>query len=108
MASVLEEILLEEYDRSACMVQVLDGELSSLPRGSIREKVIKGRPYCYLQYRDGDHIRSVYVPRTDVEGLRAQLESRARCIKERKEQVRAMRQIERALGRRLADERSGA
>ena len=108
MASVLEEILLEEYDRSARMVQALDDELSSLPRGSIREKVIKGRPYCYLQYRDGDHVRSVYVPRADVEGIRAQLESRARCIRERKEQVRAMRQIERALGRRLSDERAGA
>ena len=106
MASVLEEILAEEYDRSARMVRVLDEEISSLPRGSIREKNIGNRTYYYLQYRDGKHVRSEYVPRADVEGLRMQLEQRSRCIGERKEQERAMRQIERVLGRRPADGRA--
>lgn len=108
MASVLEEILLEEYDRSARMINALDAELASLPRGSIREKLIKGHIYYYLQYREGSRVRSVYIPKAEVSTLREQLESRARCIRERREQERTMHQIERALGRRLADERAGA
>ena len=108
MASVLEEILLEEYDRSARMINALDAELASLPRGNIREKLIKGHIYYYLQYRDGNRVRSVYVPKADVETLREQLKARSRCIRERREQERTMHQIERALGRRLADERAGA
>ena len=108
MASVLEEILLEEYDRSERMIHALDEELASLPRGSIREKPIKGHVYYYLQYRDGNHVRSVYVPKANVATLREQLEARSRCISEKKEQEKAMRQIERALGRRLADGRAGA
>ena len=108
MASVLEEILLEEYDRSARMINALDAEIASLPRGSIREKIIKGRVYYYLQYREGSRVRSVYVPKADVETLREQLEARSRCISEKKAQERAMHQIERALGRRLADGRAGA
>ena len=107
MASVFEEILLEEYDRSARMVRTLDAELASLPRGSIQEKVIKGHVYHYLQYREGSHVRSVYVPKADVEALREQLESRSRCIRVKKEEERTMRQIERALGRRLVDEYAG-
>ena len=108
MASVLEEILIEEYDRSARMVRALDAELASLPRGSIREKLIKGHVYFYLQYREGNHVRSVYIPKEDVGEMRMRLESRARCLKEKKEQKMAMRQIERALGRRRIDELTGA
>ena len=108
MVSVLEEILLEEYDRSARMVHVLEAELASLPRGSIMKKNIKGHTYFYLQYREGNRVRSVYVPKADVDALSEQLEKRARCIREKKEQVKVMRQIERALGRRFVNEHTGA
>ena len=108
MASVLEEILFEEYDRSARMVRVLDEEIASLPRGSIREKSIGNRTYYYLQYRDGKHVRSEYVPRTEVDRLRMQLEQRSRCIEQRREQEHAMRQIERALGTEAIYGRAGA
>ena len=71
--SILEEALVEEYERSERVSRALAAELADLPRGSVRERVIDGRTYYYLQYREGCHVRSGYVPRKDLEQLRKRL-----------------------------------
>ena len=52
MASVLEEILLEEYDRSARMVRALDDELASLveeAKGGLRVSYVYGQEHGVLR-----------------------------------------------------------
>jgi hypothetical protein len=106
--SILEEVLVEEHVRSERVSRALTAELAGLPRGSVRERTINGRPYYYLQYREGSHVRSDYVPREDVEALREGLARRKEVVAALKEQERSRRQIEKALGRGFADEHAGA
>lgn len=106
--SILEEVLVEEYERSERVSRALATELAGLPRGSVREREINGRTYYYLQYREGNHVRSDYVSREDVEGLRERLARRKEVIAALKEQERSRKQIEKALGRGFIDEYAGA
>ena len=54
--SILEEVLMEEYDRSLRISRAIEAENALLPRGSVRKRMINGRPYFYLQYRDGTRV----------------------------------------------------
>ena len=105
--SIIEEMLLEEYDRSRRVSVALARELAGLPRGSVRERIIAGKTYFYLQFRDGSHVRSQYVPRSEVSELRRLLARRKEIVAALKEQERSRAQIERALGRRFIDEHAG-
>lgn len=102
--SVLEEVLSEEYGRSLRITRALEEELSTLPRGYVRARTIRGRTYYYLQRRDGAHVRSEYVRREDAERVTALVERRREVTAALKEQERTRRQIERALGGRPAHE----
>jgi hypothetical protein len=106
--SVIEEVLLEEYGRSERVSSALEAELASLPHGSLRERVVDGRTYYYLQYRDGKHVRSDYVKREDAKRVRGLVARRKEVVAALKEQERSRKQIERALGRDFTHEHSGA
>ena len=64
--SVLEEVLEEEYDRSVRMSRRIEAELAVLPKGSVRKREIHGHVYYYLNYREGDKVKSKYIPAADV------------------------------------------
>lgn len=106
--SILEEVLAEEYERSERVSRALMAELADLPRGSVRERLINGRSYYYLQYREGSRVRSDYVPREDVGALRERLARRKEVVAALKEQERSRRQIEKALGKGFVDAHAGA
>ena len=74
--SVLEDVLEEEYARSIRLLGLMEQEIGLLPKGSIRMRNIKGREYCYLNYRVGDKVKSDYVPAAKVDELRAKIERR--------------------------------
>ena len=97
--SVLEEILEEEYGRSARLSKLMQAEFDSLPKGSLRARSIKGREYYYLNYRVGDKVKSDYVRAADVDDMRRKIERRKELKIALEEQERSRRQIERALGR---------
>ena len=98
--SVLEGVLEEEYARSLRLCQRIEAELSSLPKGSVRARQISGHEYYYLNYREGDAVKSDYIPAREVEAVRAQVARRKELVAALKEQKRACKQIERALGRK--------
>ena len=100
--SILEEVLMEEYDRSLRISRAMEAENDSLPRGSVRKRMIGGRPYYYLQYRDGVHVKSEYVKAVDVDSVAQENEAAL------KEQAKSRRQIVKALGRGYVDEHSRA
>ncbi len=52
-------------------------EETALPKGKLRVRKIKGRDYYYLQFREGKHVRSQYVKRSEVPKLSKQIERRA-------------------------------
>lgn len=98
--SVLEEVLEEEYTRSMRLCRRIEAELSSLLKGSVRVRQIRGREYYYLNYREGDAVKSDYIPAREVEAVRAQIARRKELVAALKEQKHSCQQIERALGRK--------
>ena len=85
--SVLDEVLIEEYERCERIKQFRLNKLSELPQGYLSRKVIKGKEYYYLQWREGKKVVSQYVSLPDVEGLK-------KLIEERKKHQLAIRELE--------------
>lgn len=106
--SVLEEVLMEEYDRSLRISRAMEAENADLPRGSIRRRDIKGREYHYLQYREGSHVRSKYLKADEVESMSRLISRRKENEKALKEQAKSRAQIIKALGKEYVDEHSRA
>lgn len=102
--SVLEEVLLEEYDRSMRVIHAIQAEQKALPKGSVQEKLIGGRKYLYLQYRDGNKVRSDYIKESDIDNIRSGLKKRKDNDKALKELKKSIEQIEKALGKDLINE----
>ncbi|MDO4437307.1 MAG: hypothetical protein Q4B77_05085 [Coriobacteriaceae bacterium] len=98
--SVLEEVLEEEYHRSVRLRMNLEREISALPKGSVRVRQIRGREYYYLNYREGDKVRSDYIPADEVDELREKIMRRRQLKAALAEQARDQKKLERALGRR--------
>ena len=72
--SILSEILKEEYERLNNTLSSYAALVESLPKGSIREKLINGKKYQYLQWRDGGKVRSRYIKAEEVPALSDQIE----------------------------------
>ena len=98
--SVLEDVLSEEYARSLRFSRLMEKELTTLPKGSVRVRTIRGREYYYLNHREGDRVKSDYIPASEVEEVRAKVDRRRELKAALKEQERSRKQIERALGGR--------
>ncbi len=106
--SVLEEVLMEEYERSLRISRAIEAENASLPRGNVRRRIINGRPYFYLQYRDGSHVRSEYLKADEAEAVSRAIARRKENESALKEQAKSRAQIIKALGREYVDEHSRA
>ena len=102
--SILEEVLLEEYERTLRIEKLLKEEIDTLPKGSIQEKKIKGRMYFYLQYRCNNSVKSKYVKASDVERLKQNIQKRNDDIKQLKELQKTKSQIMKALGKEFINE----
>ena len=102
--SIFEEVLEEEYDRSMRLSGHIEEELASLPKGSVRARNIKGHEYYYLTYRDGDKVRSNYIPADQVAEVRQKVERRKQLKAALKEQAQTRKQIKRALGKGVGHE----
>ena len=99
-------MLLEEYERSERLCRLMREELASLPKGSVRVRVIRGREYYYLNHREGSRVVSDYVPASKVDDLRAKVSRRRELKVALKEQKRVCEQISRA-ARGLRDSQDG-
>lgn len=97
--SILDEVLEEEYERSVRLTRLMEVELEALPKGSVRTRRLGSHEYYYLNYRDGDKVKSDYIPASEVDDVRGKVERRREIKAALKEQERSRRQIVRALGR---------
>ena len=96
--SVLEEVLKEEYDRSMRLIGLMEQELSTLPRGSIRMRVIGGHEYCYLNHREGKRVVSDYIKQADVDEIKKKIARRKELKEALKVQRDLIKRLQRALG----------
>jgi hypothetical protein len=83
--SVLSEILKEEYERLLRTISSYEKMVAELPKGSLREKLINGRKYCYLQWREGGKVKSKYIRQSDIKSLSDQIDRRNQFQQEIKE-----------------------
>ena len=59
----IKELLKEELSNSLRMERDYRRALGKLPRGSVVKKIIRGRPYYYLAYREKSRVRFLYKGR---------------------------------------------
>ena len=77
--SILDEVLIEEYDRCERIKKMYLNKIAVLPKGYLSQKKIKDKIYFYLQYREGGKIISQYVDFEDVEAIKKKIEERRRA-----------------------------
>lgn len=76
MKTMLDEMLMEEYNRSLRAQKAKRAALINLPKGNLREKKIGNNIYFYLQWREGSHVRNKYVRKEHIESVREQISYR--------------------------------
>lgn len=76
----LHDALQEEYQRLLSDISSYKKKIDGLPKGSIRSKEISGRIYYYLQYRNGNQIRSDYIKIDELENVQFQIGQRKRLV----------------------------
>lgn len=104
--SVIEEVLMEEYERSIRISKALKHENSILPKGSIQKKHINNHDYYYLMFREDGKVKSQYIAESDVEDIAGRIKLRKENLKALKEQEESRKKIEKALGKEFIDEHS--
>jgi len=99
--SILSEILKEEYERINSTLSSFEALAAGLPKGSIREKLINGKKYPYLQWRENGKVRSKYVRPDNIIALSEQIEQRRQYEKEIKSLREAKKEFDRVIGKGL-------
>jgi len=65
----IKGVLREELQNSERMKFRYEEELAALPKGSLVKRIIKGKPYYYLVYREGHKVRSEYRGKSSPEEI---------------------------------------
>ena len=95
----LEARLAEEYLNLFRLKKEYEEQITELPRGSIQKKIIKGRNYYYLQYREDGHVRSKYIRAIELDSIKDAVATRQNILKKYEEALRNRLLIERLLTR---------
>jgi hypothetical protein len=99
--SILSDVLKEEYERIRLTISAFEAEAMTLPKGQIAVKRIKNKDYYYLQWRDGQKIRSKYIKKDELEELRLQVNRRNHLISSIKEMRKSEKEFRKVLGKEL-------
>ena len=76
---VIHDALREEMERLLEKQAAYIQRISLLPKGRIHHKLIGGKKYPYLNYREGGKVRSRYVKSEELEQVMAQVAERRQC-----------------------------
>jgi len=87
--SLVFHIIEEEYNRLNDYLKIIENKLKNLPKGSLSEKVIKGRSYYYLAYRKDGKVRFDYLGKKNSEKFQKISEE----VKERKELEKQIKEV---------------
>ena len=97
--SLVSSLLNKESVRNQNMIDEYEKELVSLPKGSIKMKVIGHNSYYYLNYRDGKKVVSKYIGKDEesVNLVREQLAKRHHIelmLKQLKQEQQQIKKLE--------------
>ena len=93
----IKSVLKEELENSLQMEKNYARELAALPKGSLVRRVIKGREYYYLVFREQGRFCAQYrgrVSKAEIEKYRKAKEYRAkyrRLLSQTRKQIRFLR-----------------
>jgi hypothetical protein len=97
---ILQGILSESKEYYSAAEKKIEKELSILPKGSVKRRVIYGQKYFYLQYRNGNSIVQKYLGKANPGGIIKQI-SRRRVLKQELKKIKeALKIIKRSEGRK--------
>jgi len=76
--TIIESVIRDEYDRNLRMQEAYCQEIAKLPRGSVTRKVINGKTYYYLMYREAGKVENKYLSKkdNDIDDLVKQVQKR--------------------------------
>ena len=97
--SLVSSLLNKESVRNQNMITEYEKELTILPKGSIKMKVIGRNSYYYLNYRDGKRVVSKYIGKDEesVNLVREQLAKRHHIelmLKQLKQEQQQIKKLE--------------
>lgn len=96
--SLVKSLIDKEFVRNQNMILAYEKELSILPKGSIKTKIIGNKSYFYLNYRDGKKVISKYIGKEEnASFVKEQLERRHHIelmIKKLKQEQRQIKKLE--------------
>lgn len=95
--AILDDVLIEEYERSKRMKAAMEKELSQLPQGYISKKFIYNKFYFYIQKRKGSKIISTYISSKDLPILERDIKKRKQLEISLKEVNLNIKKIERVI-----------
>ena len=64
------DMLTDQYLKLREDEMLYQAECLELPIGSIQKKIIKGKTYNYLQYRNGNKVHSQYIRQSELDDVR--------------------------------------
>lgn len=97
---VLEGILSESKEYYLDAREKIKKKLTNLPKGSVKERVIAGKKYYYLQQRVGKKVVHKYLGKRRPKEVLNQIKERKALGVELKKVNEALRIIKRSEGRR--------
>ena len=89
---------IKEYNTIERKLADLRRRIGNCPKGNIRRRMIKGREYFYLQFREGEHVRSQYISADSVKKLRREVEKRKELEQEAKKLEERLNSYAKLLG----------
>lgn len=93
-------VLQEERQRLLAEKAHYEEDLrKTLPAGTIVKKRIRGHAYPYFQYRDKQHIRSIYIKAGELEAYQERVEQRAMIRQALREINENLMVIDKSLGK---------
>ncbi|MBR3418198.1 MAG: AAA family ATPase [Oscillospiraceae bacterium] len=66
-------------------ITVLEEQIALLPKGSVGQKTVNGKEYCYLRWTENKKRKEKYIPADEIETLKSNIEKRKALEKELKE-----------------------
>lgn len=93
---IIHEALKEELVRLQEKERVYETQLALLPKGRIQHKLIGGKLYPYLTYREDGKVKTRYVKSEELEQVRALVEQRQqyeRALKSIRMDLRVIRKV---------------
>ena len=93
---VIHDSLREELERLLEKEQAYKTQLALLPKGRVYNKLIGGKKYPYLTYREDGKVKSRYVKSEELDQVRAQVEQRQqveKTLKSLRADLRVIRKV---------------